>query len=584
MTGRSGPDAGLVRAARDGDPGARDALVAASLPLVYNIVGRALDGRPDVDDVVQETLLRAVRHLGELRDPGAYRPWLVAIAVREIRRYAQQRRAALELRGDPDLAAEVPDPGADFATLTVLRLGLTDQRREVAEATRWLDPDDRELLALWWLEETGELGRADLVTATGLPGPHLAVRIQRMKEHLEVARGVVRALRARPGCAELDSSLAGWDGVPSPLWRKRVARHVRDCVRCGAGTANLVPVDRLLAGLPLVPVPTAPVTPGPRMLRLPLAAAGAVVVAAALSLLYLVVPRPAASPAAAPPVPSAAAGSPSPDPSPSRLPVGSPSSRPSVAAAAPRQPATVAKKGVSVWSFTGVSQALRESGAGWYYTWSTQHPGITTPPGVGFVPMIWGAASATPGTLAQAKAAGPYLLGFNEPDLGGQANMTVDQALRLWPKLMAAGRILGSPAVATGGDVAGGWLDRFMSGAAGRGYRVDFITLHWYGGDFVTDRAVSELRSYLQAVYRRYHKPIWLTEYALIDFATGSARYPSEDQQAAFVTASAAMLRALPYLQRYAWFALPASSTSPTGLFRSGPQPTAVGRAFQATS
>jgi len=237
---------------------------------------------------------------------------------------------------------------------------------------------------------------------------------------------------------------------------------------------------------------------------------------------------------------------------------------------------------VAVWAFTGVSQALRDSGANWYYTWSTQHSGITTPPGVDFVPMIWGANSVTPDSLAQARSASPYLLGFNEPDLSGQANMSVEQALNLWPSLMTAGRALGSPAVATGGDTPGGWLDRFMSGAASRGYRVDFIALHWYGGDFVTNRAVSQLRSYLQAVYNRYHKPIWLTEYALIDFSTGRARYPAQDQQAAFVTSSATMLQSLRYVQRYAWFALPASDNSPTGLFREGPQVTTVGRAFEA--
>ncbi len=43
--------------------------------------------------------------------------------------------------------------------LTILRLGLSGQRREVAEATRWLDEDDRELLALWWQEAAGELTR-----------------------------------------------------------------------------------------------------------------------------------------------------------------------------------------------------------------------------------------------------------------------------------------------------------------------------------------------------------------------------------------------------------------------------------------
>jgi hypothetical protein len=238
---------------------------------------------------------------------------------------------------------------------------------------------------------------------------------------------------------------------------------------------------------------------------------------------------------------------------------------------------------VTVWNFNGVDAALAASGSGWYYTWSTQHPGISAPAGVGFVPMIWGPGSVTASTLAQAKTAGPYLLGFNEPDMAAQSNMTVDQALSLWPQLMATGSILGSPAVATGADTPGGWLDQFMSGVKAHGYRVDFITLHWYGGDFTTTDAVSQLQSYIQNVYNRYHLPIWLTEYALIDFSHGGATYPTDQQQAAFVTASTKMLQGLPYLQRYAWFALPASDTGPsTGLFRTGPAVTAAGRAFEA--
>ena len=46
---------------------------------------------------------------------------------------------------------------------------------------------------------------------------------------------------------------------------------------------------------------------------------------------------------------------------------------------------------------------------------------------------------------------------------------------------------------------------------------------------------------------------------------------------------SKVLLDGLPYLERYAWFALPASDTGPsTGLYLSGPQVTAVGRAFEA--
>ncbi|WP_436969360.1 RNA polymerase sigma factor [Actinacidiphila glaucinigra] len=68
--------------------------MAEGLPLVYNIAGRALDGHADVDDVVQETLLRMVRGLSELRDPAAFRSWLVAITIRQVPERERDRAVA----------------------------------------------------------------------------------------------------------------------------------------------------------------------------------------------------------------------------------------------------------------------------------------------------------------------------------------------------------------------------------------------------------------------------------------------------------------------------------------------------------
>jgi RNA polymerase sigma factor (sigma-70 family) len=613
MSRGSGPGLQTVIAAQEGDEGALENLLSAYLPLVYNIVGRALNGHADVDDVVQETMIRVVRSVRDLRDPGAFRSWLVAVAIRQMHDHRQARQAA-PLYG---LRPDVPDPAADFVDLTLLQLGLSGQRRETAEATRWLDEDDHELLALWWLEAGGELLRGEIATALGLPPGHTAVRIARMKEQLTAARVVVRALQAVPRCEGLARVRADWDEAPSPLWRKRMVRHTRDCPHCRKHYEGLIPAERLLAGLPLITAlgahsllpagrhgrralhrvatrsrhgrilaKTAGSLP-PKLLAATLAvacAAGGTIVLVhqhktrptALSGPTAAASAPApASPAASPrPVTAVVAPRPDPRPSPSHK-------RP---AAVPSPPAASnAKKGVAAWTFSGASQALAESGASWYYTWSTGHAGLTSPPGAAFVPMIRDAANVNAATLSQAKAESNILLGFNEPDMSGQSNMTVSRALSLWPQLMATGMTLGSPAVADDAATPGGWLDQFMSGAAARGYRVNFITVHWYGGDFATGPAVQQLQSYLQAIYDRYHLPIWLTEFALANFGGGTPSYPTERQQADFLTAATSMLEHLSYVQRYAWFGLGSSATDGSlGLFSSGPVATPVGQAFEA--
>jgi Glycosyl hydrolase catalytic core len=289
---------------------------------------------------------------------------------------------------------------------------------------------------------------------------------------------------------------------------------------------------------------------------------------------------PTSASARVPPVTHSGIPTPSAGPAPSAVPAAAqpPATPPAATTSSPR-------KGVGTWNFTGVQQALAASGVSWYYNWGSTPNGISAPAGVSYVPMIWGAADVTAATLAQVKQEGNILLGFNEPDQSGQSNMSVAQALALWPQLEATGMTLGSPAVSSGAATPGGWLDQFMTGAQERGYRVNFITVHWYGGDFSTGSAVAELENYLQAINAMYHLPIWVTEFALTNFSGATPTYPTEAQQAAFVTAATNMLDGLSYVQRYAWFALPTSSGSgTTGLFNAGPTATQVGQAFESAS
>jgi RNA polymerase sigma factor (sigma-70 family) len=242
----------LVDAARAGDQRALDELIARHLPLVYNIVGRALAQRADVDDVVQNTMVRVVRGLSGLRDPERFRSWLVAVTMNQVR---EHRRSWSTTTAPLDEIGETADPGADFVDLTLTRLGLSGQRREVAQATCWLDPDDRHLLSLWWLVEGGHLTRAELVGALELDPHHVTVRVARMKGQLETARLVVRALAARPRCPQLADLASGWRGQATSVWRKRFGRHIRECEYCPSETTELIPAERLLAALALTPVP-----------------------------------------------------------------------------------------------------------------------------------------------------------------------------------------------------------------------------------------------------------------------------------------------------------------------------------------
>jgi hypothetical protein len=567
-------------------------------------------------------------------------------------------------RAAPDamLPEDLRDPGADFTDLAITRLELAGQRRETAEATRWLDEENRELLSLWWLEASGELTRDEIVDAIEVSRQHAAVRIQRMKGQLETARAVVRALDLSPRCPGLEAITADWDGHPSPLWRKRIARHTRECRYCSPAWQNLVSAEKLLVGMALVPLPgsliakfggaaaaagathaaaaahttthaahgathaahttthaahgaTHAATQGgahtaahaaggsAKALATKIAVKGTVGVgrrvltavlattavagggAAAVVYTRDEPARPAAVLATQDPVAPTAAPAPSsasPSPSPSKSSAKPSPSKKKTTAPAVVVPKASAKKGVGTWpEFTGTKGALDDVGAGWYYNWGPNDDRTPGPADVEFVPMIWGKDNVTSATLAEAKREGDVLLGFNEPDMDGQADMTVETALSLWPKLQETGMPLGSPAVAYGGDTDGGWLDRFMDGAKSKGYRVDFITLHWYGSDF-SEASVNQFLGYVDAVHKKYDKPIWVTEYGLMNFS-GSPKYPTPAQAVAFIKGTTKGLESRSYVQRYAWFGLPAIGDSVDfGLYRDATTPTEQGKAYRA--
>ncbi|GLY14562.1 hypothetical protein Kisp01_15770 [Kineosporia sp. NBRC 101677] len=247
----AGGDGGLVRAAQAGDQAALQELLARYVVLVHNLVGRSVSRPADAEDVTQEVLLQVVQDLPTLQSPASFRSWLVAITSRRIADH--QRRVGAE----PLLPAVPAEPAETFEDLLVLRLDLQGQQRDLVRAGRWLDPEHRALLALWWQECAGRISRAEIANALELGEAHTAVRLQRMREQLEQCRLAVAALDREPRCGGLVPVLQEWTGQANPLWRKRITKHVRTCVVCLREAEDQLPASRLIAGLQLLPLPAA---------------------------------------------------------------------------------------------------------------------------------------------------------------------------------------------------------------------------------------------------------------------------------------------------------------------------------------
>jgi hypothetical protein len=195
-------------------------------------------------------------------------------------------------------------------------------------------------------------------------------------------------------------------------------------------------------------------------------------------------------------------------------------------------------------------------GVSWYYNWTVSPEKCSGGGGGEFVPMYSNHPNNNPTPEAVASqitklvnASYQYVLGFNEPNKTDQANMTVADAIALWPAMTSNPSILvGSPATSADGQT---WFKDFLTQAQAQNLRIDFIALHWYGWNAGScDAKASNLESYIQwAEGLPGNLPLWLTEWGCMNKSN-----PDEATVQAFYSGAIAMLAKHPRVERYAWY------------------------------
>jgi RNA polymerase sigma-70 factor, ECF subfamily len=93
-----------------GRPEEFDNLLTPHLNSLRRLVRARAKDWSEADDVVQETLLRAFRHLAQLRDKAHFKPWLFRIAMNEIRqRRRSERCSPILVLADPIEGIQIAD-------------------------------------------------------------------------------------------------------------------------------------------------------------------------------------------------------------------------------------------------------------------------------------------------------------------------------------------------------------------------------------------------------------------------------------------------------------------------------------------
>lgn len=137
-------DVELLKSAASGRPAAVRRLLDEVAPVVNGFIYARVGGDQAVaEDLLQDTLLEAVRSAGSYRGEAALSTWMCTIARRRLaRHYDAERRADAARRG----LRAVPDPGPRPAIEAV------ERRDEVLRALSRIPPIHRQVLVLKYLD------------------------------------------------------------------------------------------------------------------------------------------------------------------------------------------------------------------------------------------------------------------------------------------------------------------------------------------------------------------------------------------------------------------------------------------------
>ncbi len=110
-----------VEAAQRGNRAAFGRLYARYMPMVHGLL-LARVPVTEVEDLVQEVFMQALRKLSSLREPGAFGGWLAAIARNRAHDYFRLLRPEVELVQEIAVTKDRPDAKAVAALAAIRRL------------------------------------------------------------------------------------------------------------------------------------------------------------------------------------------------------------------------------------------------------------------------------------------------------------------------------------------------------------------------------------------------------------------------------------------------------------------------------
>jgi RNA polymerase sigma-70 factor (ECF subfamily) len=166
-------------------------LIAPHLTPLSRTVRARIGGHPEVEDIVQQTALKAFTHLAQFRFEAGFRTWLIRIGVNEARKWRRKYAWSRVMECTPHAFSELPI--ADQSHSPLIEYQRSESSAQLHAALARLPEKYRNVMLLRDLED---LSISEVAERLGLTIPAVKTRHRRARQ--KVAGFLERSSQFRP--------------------------------------------------------------------------------------------------------------------------------------------------------------------------------------------------------------------------------------------------------------------------------------------------------------------------------------------------------------------------------------------------
>lgn len=173
-----------LEALRSGERHEFARLVEAYSPLIYRLAHKILENEQDADDVLQETFIKAFRHVGDFDGRSSIGTWLYRIATNEALMQLRRQKhvtVSIDETSDQDDEFQAPRQIVDWCCLPEEEMMSVEARRHLEKAVHEL-PES--LRVVFVLRDIEGLSTAEAAQVLNISEMALKTRLSRARLRL----------------------------------------------------------------------------------------------------------------------------------------------------------------------------------------------------------------------------------------------------------------------------------------------------------------------------------------------------------------------------------------------------------------